>query len=234
MEMPVATNLDLDALSRSVVLRGLARAELEQLADLMRRRTYRRGEVVFHQGDPGESLHVVCHGTLKVVIIGDNGEEAVLAVLGPSDVFGEMALLDGGPRSATVTALESVETAVLSRSDFVQLLRRTPATVDSLLASLARTIRQADDDIGGLMFLDLHGRLARKLLELAETYGEASDGKTLIRVQLTQEELAGMIGATRASVNKILGFFEDRGAIERRGRQIVVCKRDVLERRAAV
>jgi CRP/FNR family transcriptional regulator/CRP/FNR family cyclic AMP-dependent transcriptional regulator len=234
MEMIVPSNLDLQALSRSVVLRGLPPGELEQLAATMRRRTYRRGEVVFHQGDPGESLHVVCQGTLKVVITGDNGEEAVLAILGASDVFGEMALLDGGPRSATVTALEAVETAVLSRADFINLLRRDPSTVDSLLAALARTIRQTDEDIGGLMFLDLHGRLARKLLELAEAYGEPADGNTMIRVQLTQEELAGMIGATRASVNKILGFFEDRGAIQRQGRHIVVCKRDFLERRAAV
>jgi CRP/FNR family transcriptional regulator/CRP/FNR family cyclic AMP-dependent transcriptional regulator len=234
METLVNSNLDLQALGRSVVLHGLSQEELERLASTMRRRSYRRGEVVFHQGDPGESLHVVCHGTLKVVITGDNGDEAVLAILGPSDVFGEMALLDGGPRSATVTALESVETAVLSRADFVQLLRRDPTTVDSLLASLARTIRQADEDIGGLMFLDVHGRLARKLLELAEMHGEPVDGKILIRVQLTQEELAGMIGATRASVNKILGFFEDRGIIQRQGRQIMVCKRDFLERRAAV
>jgi CRP/FNR family transcriptional regulator, cyclic AMP receptor protein len=234
MEVPVAANLDLQALSRSKVLRGLPSNELEQLAATMRRRSYRRGEVVFHQGDPGESLHVVCQGTLKVVITADNGEEAVLAILGASDVFGEMALLDGGPRSATITALEPVETAVLNRSDFIQLLRRAPATVDGLLSSLARTIRQADEDIGGLMFLDLHGRLARKLLELAETHGQPTDGNTLIRVHLTQEELAGMIGATRASVNKILGFFEDRGAIERQGRQIVVCKPDFLKRRASV
>jgi CRP-like cAMP-binding protein len=141
MEMIVPSNLDLQALSRSVVLRGLPPNELERLASAMRRRTYRRGEVVFHQGDPGESLHVVCQGTLKVVIIGDNGEEAVLAILGASDVFGEMALLDGGPRSATVIALEAVETAVLSRPDFIKLLRQDPSTVDSLLASLARTIR---------------------------------------------------------------------------------------------
>ncbi|MFN0070897.1 MAG: Crp/Fnr family transcriptional regulator [Chloroflexota bacterium] len=226
-------NLDIDALAQSVVLRGLQREELEQLAGAMHRRTYRRGEVIFHQGDPGESLHVVCQGKLKVVITGENGEEAVLAILGPSDVFGEMAILDGGPRSATVTALEAVETAVLSRSDFFQLLRRVPAAVDGLLASLAKTIRQTDEDIGGLMFLDLHGRLAKKLLELAETHGEAAGSRIAIRVPLTQEELAGMIGATRASVNKILGYFEDRGAIERRGREIVVCKADFLQRRAA-
>jgi CRP/FNR family transcriptional regulator, cyclic AMP receptor protein len=234
MEMRVPSNLDLQALGRSVVLRGLPANELEQLASTMRRRTYRRGEVVFHQGDPGESVHVVCRGTLKVVITGDNGEEAVLAILGPSDVFGEMALLDGGPRSATVTALEAVETAVLSRTDFIRLLRQVPAIGESLLASLARTIRQVNEDIGGLVFLDLHGRLARKLLELADAYGEPNDGNVLIRVQLTQEELAGMIGATRASVNKILGFFEDRGVIQRQGRHILVCKPEFLQRRAAV
>lgn len=225
-------SFDLDALAGSVVLRGLQREELETLARTMRRRTYRRGEVIFHQGDPGDSLHVVCQGRLKVVITADNGEEAVLAVLGPGSVFGEMAILDGGPRSATVVALEAVETALLSRTDFTGLLRRSPAAVDGLLASLAKTIRQADEDIGGLTFLDLYGRLARKLLELAETHGEQSDGIVVITVPLTQEELGAMIGSTRASVNKILGFFEDRGAIERRGRQIAITNKEVLRRRA--
>lgn len=229
----MTTRVDLDALSRSRILGGLPRSELEELAAHMRRRTYRRGEVVCHQGDPGDSLHLVCQGRLKIVLFADSGEEAVLAIVGPSDVFGEMALLDGGPRSATVVALEPVETAVINRMDFQALLRRSSVAVDGLMAGLARTIRQTDEEIGDLMFLDLHGRLAKKLLELADAHGLQTDDGIEIQVSLTQEELAGMIGATRASVNKLLGFYEDHGAIERRGRQLVIRKRDVLERRAA-
>jgi CRP/FNR family cyclic AMP-dependent transcriptional regulator len=232
--MDVAIHVDLAALAHSRVLRGLPEGEREQLAAMMHRRTYRRGEVIFHQGDPGETLHLVCQGTLKVVIAGDGGDEAVLAILGTGDAFGEMALLDGGARSATVIALEAVETATLNRADFQQLLRRSPTAVEALLATLARTIRQTDEDVGDLMFLDLHGRLAKKLLELAQSHGAPRGEAIIIQVPLTQEELAGMIGATRASVNKILGFYEDLGAIQRHGRQIVVCKPELLERRASM
>src|SRR5207248_7876951 len=138
---------------------------------LMRPRAYRRGEVVFHQGDPGEALHVVRQGRVKIVLLSESGEEAVLGLLGPGDVFGEMALLDGGPRSATIVALEPVETATLRRDDLLRLLRRSPAAVDGLLAALARKIRQASEEVGDLMFLGQQAHLAKKLLELAEAHG---------------------------------------------------------------
>ncbi len=152
----------------------------------------------------------------------------MLTVVGPGDLFGELTLLDGAPRSATVVALEDVETATLSRADFQALLRRNPALAEAILATLARTIRRLSDEVTDLMFLDLRGRLAKKLLELAEAHGERVGGSTEIHLSLTQEELAGMIGATRPRVNRILGFFEDRGAIVRRGRSIAVVKPEVL------
>ena len=146
------------------MLRGLSAAERGALAALLRRRRYRRDEVVFHQGDPGETLHLVRSGRLKVVNPGESGEEAVLTIVGPGDLFGELTLLDGGPRSATVVALEEVETATLSRADFLALLRRNPPVVEALLAALARTIRRLTEEVTDLMFLDLRGRLVKKLL----------------------------------------------------------------------
>jgi CRP/FNR family transcriptional regulator, cyclic AMP receptor protein len=226
----MASPTDVDTLSRSSVLGGLPRAELEQLAAAMRRRSYRQGEVVFHQGDPGDTLHLVYRGRLKIVLASATGDEAVLAIVGPGDLFGEMALLDGGPRSATVVALEPVETATLTRGDFLALLRRSPAAVNGLLAALARVIRQTDEDVGDLMFLDLQGRLAKKLLELAEAHGRQANGIE-IQVPLTQEELAAMIGATRPTVNQLLGFYQNRGAITRSGRRIVILKPEILRRR---
>jgi CRP/FNR family cyclic AMP-dependent transcriptional regulator len=217
-----------DALSRSFVLRGLPREELEGLASTMHRRTYRRGEAVFHQGDPGQALHVVYRGRLKIVLPGQHGEEAVLTIVGPGDLFGDLALLDGAPRSASVVALEPVETAVLSRADFVGLLRRSPTVVDGLLATLAQTIRRLSEEVADLTFLDLHARLAKKLLELAEAHGRPVDGALEIQVPLTQEELASMIGATRPRVNKLLGLYEDRGAIARRGRHVLILKPELL------
>ncbi len=117
----------------------------------------------------------------------------------------------------------------MSRADFLALLRRNPAVVETLLAVLARTIRRLSDDVSGLMFLDQRGRLASKLLELADAPGQRVDGAVEIRVLLTQEELAGMIGMTRPRVNRVLGFFEDQGAITGRGRRIVILKPDGLQ-----
>lgn len=157
-----------------------------------------------------------------MVVLGENGEEAVLTVVGPGDLFGEMALLDGGPRSATVIPLEPVETYALRRQDFLRLLRTSPSAVEGLLEALARTIRRLSDQVTNLMFLDLRSRLVKQLLELAANHGRRMNGGVEIEIELTQEELAGMIGATRARVNNVLVFFESQGAIARRGRRLVI------------
>jgi CRP/FNR family transcriptional regulator/CRP/FNR family cyclic AMP-dependent transcriptional regulator len=228
----MAGPLDLETLRQSFVLRGLPQAELEQVAALMRRRTYRRGEAVCRQGDPGEALHVVLEGRLKVVIAAETGDEVIPTVLGAGDLFGELALLDGGPRSATVVALEPVATAILNRADFLQLLRRSPVAVEGLLAALAGTIRRDSDELADLVALDVPGRLAKNLLRLSETHGRPVRGAIEIDLPITQEELAAMIGATRETVSKLLGRYEDRGVIERQGRRVVVLRPDVLRARA--
>jgi CRP/FNR family transcriptional regulator/CRP/FNR family cyclic AMP-dependent transcriptional regulator len=207
---------------------------LGSLLALTRRRRYGRGDVLFHQGDPGHGLHLVIAGHLKVVLLRETGEEVVLSILGPGDVAGEMALLDSAPRSATVVALEDVETATLSRADFLGLLRRSPETVQGLLAILARTIRRLDTEVGALRFTDLQGRLARKLLDLAQAHGRPVGDATEITVALTQEELAGLIGATRQRVNKLLGCFEARGAIARQRRRIRILRPDLLRQWASL
>ena len=223
----MSPSMDLDMLRKSIVLGALPPAELERLAPALKRRSFRRGETLYHQGDPGHVLHVVIEGRVKVVL------EAVLTVLGPGDVHGEMALLDGEPRSATVVALEQVVSATLSREDFMDLLKRSPGAMEGVLAGLAQMIRRLSSEVGDLMFLDLQGRLAKKLLELAETHGKDDGTGVEIQATLTQEDLAGMIGATRPRVNQLLGSFEDRGAISRRGRRIVILRSDVLSRWAA-
>ncbi len=225
--------VDVEMLQKSIVLGLLPRVELEALLPTLRRRSYRRGETLYHQGDPGSVVHVMLEGRAKVVIPSEAGEEAVLTVLGPGDVHGEMALLDGEPRSATVVALEAVVTAIISRESFMDLLQRSPSAVEGVLAGLARTIRRLSSEVGDLMFLDLQGRLAKKLLELAEIHGHEGEDGIEIQAALTQEDLAGMIGATRPRVNQLLGSFEDRGAISRRNRRIVIRRHDVLSRWAS-
>ena len=220
--------LELEALQRSPVLRAIPGPELAKLMESMRRRTYRRGEVVFHQGDSGDTLHFIAAGRVKLVVLAENGEEILLFVLGPGESFGEIALLDGGPRTATVVALEPLETATLKRQDFLDLLRRSPAALESVLAVLAASLRRTTDELSDLVGLDLHGRLAKRLLGLADSHGRRVGDAIEIELPLTQEELAGMVGATRASVNKLLGIYEDRGAIARHGRHISILKPHLL------
>ncbi len=231
----MAIRIDLEILGQSSLLAGLPREELEQLAAAMRRRSYRRGEVIFHEGDPGETLHLVCQGRLKAVLASESGEEAVLRIISPGQIFGEMALLDGAPRSATVVALEPVETASLSRRDFVALLGRSPAAVEGLLAGMAQMIRNLTTEVGDLVFLDHQGRLAKKLLELAEAHGRPLAGGAIeIDLTLTLEELAAMIGTTRQTISKILAMYVAQRAVARHGRRIVVLKPDTLRGRIVV
>ncbi len=222
----------LSTLSRSPLLEGLPEESLAQIAAGARRRSYRRGEVLFHQGDPGDALLILESGAVKVVVYSEAGDETVLAVLGAGESFGELALIDGEARSATVQALEAVEALSIRRDAFMQVVRSHPPTVERLLAALATKIRYLSNTVSDLAFLNLESRLAKKLLELAAERGKEVNGATEIQLALTQEELAGMVGATRASVNKVLGWYEDRGLISRTGRRIVV--RDPEKLRARI
>jgi CRP/FNR family transcriptional regulator, cyclic AMP receptor protein len=218
--------------TRSLLFAGLPAAEQERLATRMRRQAYRRGEVVMRQGDPGLSLHVVLEGRLKVLVAAQSGDELLLAVLGPGDVVGEVALLDGGPRSATVVALEPSRTASLSRDDFLDFVRQSAAVRDGVLVALARIIRRETDVLADFVGLAVSGRLAKRLLALAQAHGQPVGGAIELALPLTQEELAEMVGATRASVNQLLGSFEDRGAISRRGHRLVILRPELLQRLA--
>ncbi len=226
----VSEQSELDPFRSSSLFAGLTERERGPLLAALRRRRYRRDEVLFHQGDPGDTLHLVRRGQLKILITSEGGEEAVLTIAGPGDTIGELTLLDGGVRSATVVALEEVETLTLNRADFLDVLRRSPAVVETLFTVLAGTIRRLTDDVADLLFLDVRGRLAKKLLDLAGGYGEQTDGALEIGISLTQTELAGMVGSTRPRVNKLLGFFEDDGAIARRGRRIAILNPEALQR----
>jgi CRP-like cAMP-binding protein len=221
-----------EVFTRSPLLASLPPESLTILASAARRRSYRRGEVIFHQGDSGDALHFLTQGRIKVVLDAESGEEAVIAILGPGDCFGELALIDGEPRSATVITLEPVQTVSLARSDFMQFIRGNPQAAERLMVALAGTIRRADESMADLAFLDLEGRLAKKLLELADAHGRDVDGAIEIELPMTQEDLAAMIGATRASVNKLLGWYEEQGAIQRRGRRIAIFDQARLRRRS--
>jgi CRP/FNR family transcriptional regulator/CRP/FNR family cyclic AMP-dependent transcriptional regulator len=210
---------------------GLSDAALAALATRVRTRAYRKGEVLFHKDDPGTALFLVRAGRIKISTFSSEGKEAVFTVHGPGEVFGELALLDGAPRSATATALEPSRLLAIDRSSFVAFLREQPDAALILLSELTARVRRLSAQVEDLMFLDIPGRLARTLLRLGEQYGRRTDRGVEIDLQITQTELGGMVGATRVSVNRLLHWFAERGLIAMDERRIVIIRPDALQAR---
>lgn len=207
-----------EALARCVLFEGVDLDAMEACLACLRVRRFRRDETVFHQGDPGDALHVIASGFVKVVLPSpEAGEPAILATLGPGEFFGELALLDGDPHSASVVALEPTETLVLGRTDFERLFETQPGLRRALVASLARHLRRLTGHVEALHFLDLRERLALRIAELATdgatTAGTSRTGEARLDRHYTQSELAGMVGGSRESVNRILAEFVTRGLI---------------------
>jgi CRP/FNR family cyclic AMP-dependent transcriptional regulator len=216
-------------------------AEPEDLTDVVRqvrRRRFRRGEVIFHEGDPADALHVVASGAVKIVLSSDEGDEAIIATLHPGDFFGELSLLDGSPRSATATAVEATETVSLPRDTFLEEIGRSARLRDCLLRSLATELRRLTGHVEELHFLDLSGRLASRLVRLAQEADpgpqRTEDGRLEARLEwpFTQSDLAAMIGATRQSVNRLLVDLVDRGLVRIERETLVIPDLERLEQLA--
>jgi CRP/FNR family transcriptional regulator, cyclic AMP receptor protein len=209
------------------LLSDLPAEDLRELLAIARRRTFERGEVVFHREDPADSLHLVVRGRFGARVVTPLGDTVLLDVLGPGQSFGELALLlPDSRRSATVSALEVGETRSVLRDDFARLQRSHPGVKDVLLRLLGEQLRRASDRLVEAHYVDADTRVRRRLLELAETYSSSS-GKGV--VPLTQEELAAMAGTSRATVNRVLREEQRRGAVAlSRGRVAVL---DVAELR---
>jgi CRP/FNR family transcriptional regulator/CRP/FNR family cyclic AMP-dependent transcriptional regulator len=205
-------------LARVPFLAELGGAELEPLAAACRARRFRRGEVLFHESDPGNALFLLLSGQVKILRVGEDGEERILHVLGPGEYLGELSLVDGAPRSATAQALEPVEAMALHREDFIALIERYPAVALAVMSGLAGMVRRLSDQVQDEA-LDAPGRIAKTLLNLALRYGETTPEGMRLTLRLTQQELAQMVGVTRVSVNKHLGWFQDRGilTVDRQG-----------------
>src|SRR3954469_22661112 len=199
-----------ESIARIPFFGGLDPVALERLAATMRARRFRRGEVIFHVGDPGDALFVLVSGEVKISLPSETGDEAIIATLRAGDVFGELALLDGAPRSATATALVASQCAVLPREAFRVLIAEEPAVRDALLASLAAELRRLTMHVEGLHFLDMTRRLAARLARVAPEAGTPAEGGSVrLPPTINQGDLAAMVGCTRQSVNKLLGQFAD-------------------------
>jgi CRP/FNR family cyclic AMP-dependent transcriptional regulator len=211
-----------DLLAQVPLLAQLAPASLDGVAALMRRHRYAAGEVIFHQGDPGTALYIVEEGEVKIVLGSSRGDEVVLALFGRGDFLGELSLLDGEPRSAEAVATVPSALWILPRDAFTSFLTAQPQAALVLLAALSRRLRGADGRIHDGVFLDVRTRLVKLLVELADTRGRPGPHGVMVASRLTQGDLAGMIGATRESVNKWLRYYAERGLIRHERQRLIV------------
>lgn len=218
-----------DFLSTVPLFTAMERGELVRFAELTREKTYPKGSVIVFEDDPGDSLFVVRDGRVKVVLVAEDGREVILGVLGVGEHFGELSLIDDQPRSAHVIAMEDATLLVLRREDFRRRVESSPSVGWALLIELSRRLRQADGKIGGLVLLDVPGRIARLLLDFA-----LADNGTVIEKPLTHQTIANMIGASRETVSRTMREFQDMNWVKVERRRISLADPAALRKRAQV
>lgn len=213
---------------------GLDDTSRRRLAEVTVTRTLDKGQTLFRAGEHGEALYVLVEGLIKVTVSSRDGSEMVLATLRPPEIFGELSLIDEGPRSASAVAVEPSTVLSLGRADLLDVLVRHPKPVGDLLRSLGTLIRRLTGQASDLVFLDLDGRIAKLLVGMAERDGGERDGALVLDLALTQSDLAEMVGGSRQSLNQTLHAFERRGWLELGRKEIVVLDADALRRRAGM
>jgi CRP-like cAMP-binding protein len=197
------------------LLAKLPHEDLRDLAAIARVQNFRSGATVFRQGEPGDSLHAIVEGSVRIDVVSPSGAETTMAVMGPGECFGELAILDGRPRSANAVALEPTKTLVVTRADFIDWLSGKPKSALLLLETLSLRLRSTNEAFVDLAFYDLSHRLARRILRLAEPKDAATGlPRPRARISITQSALASMLGVSRESVNKQLGTFAHKSWIE--------------------
>jgi len=216
----------------SVIFAALSDEEAETVIRLARLVRYPARKVIIQEGACGDNLLILLRGRVKVGLISAEGKEVTLSLLAPGDVIGEMALLDGEARSASVTTLEECVFLSLARGDFLPFLERSPRVALKLLAALSKRLRATNDLVGSLSFLGLTARLARILLNLVQQYGRITPGGIVVGLKLSQEELGNLVGASRESINRQLRLWVDAGLIDLNHGNIVVKNADALFREA--
>jgi len=191
-----------------------------------------RGDILFHEGDQGDRLYVIGEGKIKLGRTSVDGRENLLAILGPGEMFGELSLFDPGARTATATAVAETQLIALGHEDLDSFLSGRPAVAANLLAALARRLRRTNETLADLVFTDVPGRVAKALLDLSIRFGRPAEDGILVAHDLTQEELAQLVGASRETVNKALADFATRGWIRLEARAVVLTDAERLKRRA--
>ena len=221
-----------DVLRRAPLFAALDDEQAAELRASMTETTLARGESLFHEGDPGDRLYVIVDGKVKLHRASADGRENMLQVVGPGEMIGELALFDPGPRSATATALTEVKLLGLGHGDLQPWLSARPEVAMALLRAISRRLRRTNDVMSDLVFADVPGRVAKALLDLSRRFGVQSEEGIHVVHDLTQEELAQLVGASRETVNKALADFAQRGWLRLEARAVILMDVERLARRS--
>jgi CRP/FNR family cyclic AMP-dependent transcriptional regulator len=221
-----------DVLRQAPMFAGLDDEAVAALRSAMHEVRLRRGEVLFHEGDQGDELYVVIEGKVKLGRTSADGRENLLSVLGPGQMFGELSLFDPGPRSSTATGITDTVMLALGQEQLMTWLSGRPEVARGLLLQLASRLRHLNEAVADLVFSDVPGRVAKQLLDLARRFGKPTEGGIDVHHDLTQEELAQLVGASRETVNKALADFAHRGWIRLEQRAVVILDVERLNHRS--
>lgn len=221
-------------LGQTQLFGGLSDDMLLKVAERCVDRRYNKGNIIFRRGDLGDRLYVIAEGSIKVYLNSDEGDEMILRTLETPEVLGELALADGGPRSASAEASEESVLVSLDRDTWLELQEQHAELRQAMLEALVGVVRRLTDHTADLVFLDLQGRVAKVLVQLVDERGTETDEGVELDLTLTQSDLASMVGGSRQSVNQSLSAFQRRGYVELRGREIVVKDMAGLRRRAGL
>src|SRR6478735_7559309 len=221
-------------LAGAALFRGADLNDVEELCDSLDRRYFNAGTLIFEQGEPGALLYIIVNGKVKIGSAAEDGRENLIHILGPSDMFGELAMLDPGPRISSARALTPVEVVTMDRDVLREWIATRPEVAEQLMRVLARRLRRMTTSRTDLVFTDAPGRVAKLLLRLAQRFGVQRDGSVLVNHDLTQDEIAQLVGSSRETVNKVLSDFTSRGWIELRCKGLLISDTERLARRAHV
>lgn len=226
------TDVDRQVVMQAPLFAALDNATAERLIESMSDRHCAKGREIFHEGDRGDSLYVITSGKVKLGRTSSDGRESLLSVLGPGEMFGELSLFDPGPRLTSATAVSDTDLIALHNNELRTFIADHPEVAMQMLAGLARRLRRTNEGLSDLVFTDVPGRVAKALLDLSGRFGQRSEEGVRVAHDLTQEELAQLVGASRETVNKALADFAARGWLVLGAKAVTLVDTDRLIRRA--
>ena len=221
-----------EILARAGIFQGVDPSAVSALLTRLRPVDFRRGHTVFAEGEPGDRLYIIASGKVKIARRSPDGRENLLTILGPPDMFGELSVFDPGPRTSSVITITAVRAVWMDRDALRAWIAERPQIAEQLLRVLARRLRRTNNDLADLILIDVPGRVAKQLLALGQRFGTQEGGGLRVTHDLTQVEIAQLVGASRETVNKALADFAQRGWIRLEGKSVLICDSERLAHRA--